>query len=112
MNKKSINALKKYYDDNLETYNLIIKQINFNKLYLELFSYKTLQVFKGITGKLIESSPNYKIYKYNYIRIRNNYNSVFNNFSLKKEYGVEGLLIFMLKLRLNYLYYILRRVKR
>lgn len=108
MNKMSLEHIKKYYEDNLKVYEIITDDLNLDKHDLELLTYKILQVFKGITGKLIESSLDYKNYIVVYKKIRKKYNMVFEKYNYKWKYGIEGVLIYLLKLKFNYIYFKLK----
>lgn len=111
MNKKNLTSLKKYYSDNIKTFDIISDSIILNKEDYNALIYKTLQVFKGITGKLIEYCDNYNEFKKEYKNIRKYYDKLFKKFSYKFKYKIEGLLILILKHKLNYLYFLLRKGK-
>lgn len=111
MNIKNITALKKYYSDNIKTFDIIFDTILFDDGDYNALIYKTLLVFKGITGKLIEYCNNYDEFIKEYKNIRRNYDKIFKRYSYKIKYKIDGLLILILKYKLNYLYFLLRKGK-
>lgn len=110
MQKKNIDSYEKRFDDNLYTTNYLIHNNTFTSEQKEMLYFRTIISFNKTIQQI------FKNYKYNdikkFIKIqRIKYDLYFRNVKIRKYSNVKNFVTcFLLKYKLNYLYYLLIKI--
>lgn len=110
MSRSDINSLTKYYNDNKCTTDIILSKYTATLIEKQALYYKTIKVFNSISSNIILGLNNYHDIKYNILEARRNYNDIFKQYNILKSGNIkEKISFFLLKYRLIYLYYVLKK---
>lgn len=112
MGKVDTKSINKYYDDNLNSTNIILNKYKFCDELKDLIYIKSLNVFNGISTSLIKNIKKYKSVKKIILNNRDKYNKIFNNMSISKfKSKKEKLIYFLLNNKFILIYYLLKKIK-
>ena len=109
MQRTDIRSLKKYFDDNISTTDLITSKYNLTETEKKMLYFKTLLIFVSVSEKLAISSDCYKSFKNNYLIEKEKYKKFFHKYNCFK-YGTlkQKILIFLLKYNMPRLFYFIK----
>lgn len=112
MGKVDTKSINKYYDDNLNSTNIILNKYKFRDELKDLIYIKSINVFNGISTSLIKNIKNYKDVKKIILNNRDKYSKIFNNMCISKfKSKKEKLIYFLLNNKFILIYYLLKKIK-
>lgn len=113
MRKKDIKSLEKRFSDNKLTTEIITRKYNIDTENIKKIYFKTLFVFNKISTAVINAQNNFITFRKIVSNQRKKYNDIFKKYNVTSCGTLkQKLWIFLLKYRIYFIYYILKKCKR